>query len=68
MSIPTKVPEGGFDPVGRRKINQIIDALESLRILNSPDVDIDRTRKGTFIRPKGGNGNDTTNNSAPRWG
>lgn len=62
-----KIADGGFDPASRRKLNEVIEALESLRILRHPDLDIDRTSQGTFIRPKGG-GDNTNNNQAPRWG
>lgn len=69
MKIPATIPEGGFDPLSRRKINELIRALESLQILRTPDFQIDRTARGTFLRSTGsGAGDNTNSNTAPRWG
>ena len=64
---PKKLPERGLEPEIRRAFNQLLDHVEGLKILPNSDVEIDRTTRGTFIRPKG-SGNNTDNNQAPRWG
>lgn len=68
MKTPTTLPDGGFDPAARRKINEIIRVMGSLEIRNHPDIEIDRTANGVFIRPKGGGTSSDSNNQAPRWG
>lgn len=65
--IPSNIEDGGLDPKTRRKINEILAVLRTMMPLNTPDVQIDRTVNGFFIRPSAG-GNNTTNNQAPRWG
>lgn len=65
--IPSKIEDGGLDPKTRRKLNELIAFVSTLNPLSTPDVQIDKTTGGFFIRPTGA-GNNTTNNSAPRWG
>lgn len=61
------IAEGGFDPSGRRKINEIIRALAAQKLLRTPEMDLHETTTGTFARPKVST-DDNTNNNAPRWG
>lgn len=63
-----RIAPGGYDPSSRRKLNEIIDALPSLKILRTADIDVDHTANGTFIRPKTSQESTDTNNNAPRWG
>ena len=62
------IAEVGFDAPGRRKMNEIIRAMKSLEILKTPDIEVDKTSQGTFIRPNNSGGDGTDNNQAPRWG
>lgn len=67
MKPPEPLNESGLEPEVRRKVNALLRYVQSLRLLDHSDVEIDRTSQGTFIRPKGGGNTDTTNN-VPRWG
>ena len=66
MKKPDPIAENGLEPDLRRRFNALLRYVDSLRVLQNSDIEIDRTSQGTFIRPKGGN--NTDNNQAPRWG
>ena len=65
-----KLEEGGLAPKVNRKINEIIEALPSLHVLPSADVQVDSTAGGQFLRIRGGAGSPSSDssNNPPTWG
>lgn len=58
-SLPSKIPETGVLPGIRQHavvINQILEALRSMELRESPNVRIERTSSGTTVHVKKGRG------------
>ena len=66
MNLPEPVPENGLEPDLRRKFNQLLRAVRTLKVRESGTMAVSHTEGGTFVEVK--NSARGGGNSTPRWG
>jgi len=66
MTLPDPVPENGLEPDLRRRFNQLLRAVRTLKVRESGTMAVSHTEAGTFVEIKASakGGGDST----PRWG